>query len=147
MILHLIIGYIISGVIAFIVIILKYFFPDEQFKRNTKNKQRVYKDRRYLLIPLLFIALWPIIVALIIIQPIIDKRAETKSAVKEMKWFIYSSENRYLKSHGYAPGGASLSPNDTMWGLSNLFCQRSLLCGPILVKDKNGLTPLMWTLS
>ena len=84
-----------------------------RFFHLPKTRQRVLKLRRYLLLPIPFIALWPIIVAFIIFIPIADRRAESKKAIKEMKGYIYSSNDKYLRAQGYTPGGESLSPFDT----------------------------------
>ena len=107
MVLHLTIGYLILGVIAFLVVLIKYLLPDEKFNLYSKQEQRVFMLRRYLLLPMPFIALWPFIVAFIIFIPMVNRRAESKSALKEMKWLINTSTNNNLRSHGYAVGGPS----------------------------------------
>ena len=101
MVLHLTIGYLILGVIAFLVVLIKYLLPDEKFNLYSKQEQRVFKLRRYLLLPMPFIDLWPIIVAFIIIIPMVERKTESKRVIKDMKRFIYSSKNKNLKSHGY----------------------------------------------
>jgi len=67
----------------------------------TKKQQKVFKFRRYVLLPIPFIALWPIIIGFIIFIPIADRISESKRVVKEMKRFIYSSNDKKLNSPGY----------------------------------------------
>ena len=106
-------GYITIGVIAYLITLFKYLLPDDELKRYPQKKQRVFKIRRYALLPFPFVALWPIIVAFIVFWPIGERRGETKRAVKEMKGFIYFSEDDDLKSLYYDPDDESMSPNDT----------------------------------
>ena len=99
MIKYFLYGYLILGSLTFIIILLRYLLPDEEFRRNSREKQRIYKFRRYILLPPVFIAIWPLVIAIIILLPIYDLRMDTMRAVEEMKKFIYGSRDNYISIH------------------------------------------------
>ena len=107
-------GYIILGVVAYLVTLLRYLLPDDKFRSYTRQEQRIFKLRRYVLLPIPFVALWPIIAVFRILLHIEDRRAETKRAIKKMKQFICSSKNKKFRYHGYDSEGRFIWPFDTL---------------------------------
>ena len=113
---YLVFGFIAFGMIAFLAVLLKHLLPDAEFRCYSKQEQRVYKFRRYVLLPIPFVALWPIITLFRILLHIEDRRAETRRAVKKMKRYIYSSQNNHIGSKSYDPEGRLIWPFDTLEG-------------------------------